>query len=116
MLGGGYALSQDLVQYPNMRLFFLTYFDILKYFAENWEVMHQWKPEDLTIGIHLQYLFIYIFLSSIVTLDIYLRVTRIVDNTIFKTDNKEILCDHDYLVNHKVLFFFFLFSKMKKAN
>jgi len=69
MLGGGYVLSEDLVTY----------------FAENWHLLHQWKPEDLTIGIHLQYLNIY----------------RIVDNTIFKTDNKEILCDQNYLVNHK---------------
>eukprot|EP00026_Physarum_polycephalum_P012189 Phypoly_transcript_12468.p1 GENE.Phypoly_transcript_12468~~Phypoly_transcript_12468.p1 ORF type:complete len:307 (+),score=31.80 Phypoly_transcript_12468:201-1121(+) len=69
MLGGGYALSHDLVLY----------------FAENWHLLHQWKPEDLTIGIHLQYLNIY----------------RVVDTTIFKTDNKEILCDQNYLVNHK---------------
>jgi hypothetical protein len=69
MLGGGYALSHDLV----------------KYFAENWHLMRQWEPEDLSIGIHLQYLEIY----------------RNVETTIYKTDNKEILCDRDYSVNHK---------------
>jgi len=69
MLGGGYTLSHDLVQY----------------FAENWWLMHQWKPEDLTIGIHLQ----------------YLNVFHSADIDSYKTDNKEIQCDKDYLVNHK---------------
>eukprot|EP00026_Physarum_polycephalum_P008180 Phypoly_transcript_08259.p1 GENE.Phypoly_transcript_08259~~Phypoly_transcript_08259.p1 ORF type:complete len:416 (-),score=52.94 Phypoly_transcript_08259:210-1457(-) len=37
MLGGGYVLSRDLVEY----------------FAENGHMLQVWEPEDLTIGVHL---------------------------------------------------------------
>eukprot|EP00026_Physarum_polycephalum_P015150 Phypoly_transcript_15773.p1 GENE.Phypoly_transcript_15773~~Phypoly_transcript_15773.p1 ORF type:complete len:135 (+),score=14.05 Phypoly_transcript_15773:464-868(+) len=71
MLGGGYAMSYDLVQY----------------FAENWQLLYGWKAEDISIGAHL-----YLLNKKVFT-----------DITTFYTINDGMECGKSsYLVNHKV--------------
>jgi hypothetical protein len=55
MLGGGYVLSYNLAQYPICLINFVLFFITSIYFAENGHLFQIWAPEDLTIGVHLQY-------------------------------------------------------------
>eukprot|EP00026_Physarum_polycephalum_P010643 Phypoly_transcript_10812.p1 GENE.Phypoly_transcript_10812~~Phypoly_transcript_10812.p1 ORF type:complete len:366 (+),score=30.29 Phypoly_transcript_10812:84-1181(+) len=70
MLGGGYILSYNLAQY----------------FADNGHLLQVWAPEDLTIGVHLQ----------------FLSVVPDTDPLAFLTIDKEMNCNTDFLMNHKV--------------
>eukprot|EP00026_Physarum_polycephalum_P013443 Phypoly_transcript_13843.p1 GENE.Phypoly_transcript_13843~~Phypoly_transcript_13843.p1 ORF type:complete len:326 (+),score=37.74 Phypoly_transcript_13843:13-990(+) len=70
MLGGGYALSYILVSY----------------FVDNWHLFQIWKPEDLTIGVHLNQIYTF----------------EVSNTNFFHTADSPAECSPNFLVKHKV--------------
>eukprot|EP00026_Physarum_polycephalum_P010619 Phypoly_transcript_10787.p1 GENE.Phypoly_transcript_10787~~Phypoly_transcript_10787.p1 ORF type:complete len:189 (+),score=17.32 Phypoly_transcript_10787:664-1230(+) len=60
--------------------------NLAQYFAENGHLLQVWAPEDLTIGVHLH----------------SINVVPYPDTTAFLTHDKEMHCNSDFLLNHKV--------------